>query len=475
MKKLTFLIISIISLSFFISCEDNDDFSSDSNLKLAFSSDTIRFDTVFTTFGTATKRMRVYNRNKNSITLESVELMSGGESGFRINVDGISGTNITDVDILKKDSIYIFLEVTVDPQNSNSPVLISDSIRFRYNNNTQYVQLEAFGQDVFIWKKKIIEKDTTLTAEKPFVIFDSLIVRKDAILNLKENTRLYFHKNAGMHVYGSVNAKGTLDRPIVLRGDRTDNLFNNVPYDRIPGQWDGIFVDSLSFNNYFEYAHVRNSVHGFLFRPSVSSQKKATFINSIVHNTTADGVYAVNCQIEGFNSLFSNSGGSVMKVIGGSYEFIHCTFANYISWWGMRKNAALIVGNITDDKRSAPLNKCDIINSIVAGSSSAEVKEQKSGNGSINFNRSFKYSLVKVNGSNDNTDIGNIWKVDPAFKNINKDKDYYYNFELDSVSEAINKANIEYSIKWPLDMKGVSRLSDQGPDMGCYEWVKSGN
>jgi len=473
MKKLTFLIISIISLSFFISCEDNDDFSSDSNLKLAFSSDTIRFDTVFTTFGTATKRMRVYNRNKNSITLESVELMSGGESGFRINVDGISGTNITDVDILKKDSIYIFLEVTVDPRNSNSPVLISDSIRFRYNGNTQYVQLEAFGQDVFIWKKKIIEKDTILTEEKPFVIFDSLIVRKDAILNLKENTRLYFHKNAGMHVYGSVNAKGTLDRPVVLRGNRTDNILKNVPYDRIPGQWDGIFVDSLSFNNYFEHTHIRNSVNGLLFRPSVLSQKKATFINSIVHNAIADGIYAVNCQIEGYNSLFSNSGGSVMKLIGGSYEFIHCTFANYMTWRKM--DNILTIGNIIDDKISAPLNKCDIINSIVAGSGSTEVRELKSKNSSISFNRSFKYSFVKLD-KND-SDIGNIWKIDPAFKFTDKGKikTYYYNLELDSVSEAINKANIEYSIKWPLDMKGVSRLSDQGPDMGCYEWVKSGN
>ena len=418
--------------------------------------------------------MLIYNRNKNSLTIQSVELASGGESGFRINVDGISGTTIPDVDILKKDSIYLFVEVTIDPINSNSPLTIRDSIRFNLNGQVQYIQLEAIGQDVIWWKTgKKITQDTTLTAEKPILVYDSIVVDTNVVLNIEKNVRLYFHKGAGMKVYGSINAQGTMEEPIIFRGDRFDNILTKVPYDRIPGQWEGIVIDSISYNNNFEYFFLRNSIKGIWFNASDPSLKKAVFTNSIIQNTNLHGLYAINSNIEFYNSLFANAGGSVVKLIGGNYTFLHCTLANYMSWWGMRKDAALTIGNVLDNGQSyVELNQCEFRNSIIAGSGSSEVKFQnKIFSAEKDINYYFENCLIKSGGEDDNQLVNIIWKADPKFKNINKNRDYYYNYELDSISPARNMANPHFSNTLPLDIRGISRLEDGAPDIGCYEWL----
>jgi hypothetical protein len=457
----------------FFACEESDDFSSNPNLRLSFSTDTLRFDTVFTGFGSATRRLLVRNPNNNSLTIQSVELAGGGASCFRINVDGVSGTTVNNVDILKKDSIYVFVEVTVNPQNSNAPMLVRDSIRFNLNGRMQYVQLEAVGQNVVWWKGGMrITRDTVLTAERPLLVYDSIVVDTNAILTIEKGVRAYFHKGAGMTVYGSVNIRGTMEEPVVFRGDRTDNIFTTVPYDRIPGQWEGIVFDSISNNNRFEYFYLRNSIKGVWFNASEPSAKKALFYNSIIQNTNLHGLYAVNANIDFYNSLFANAGGAVVKLIGGTYTFLHCTLANYMSWWGMRKDAALIIGNVSDDgERYIEMNSCEFRNSIIAGLGFSEIKFQnKLYSAEKEINYYFENCLIKSNGEDDQQLVNIIWNVDPEFSNINKDINYYYSYEPDSISPVINKANAAFSAPLPLDIRGIPRLNDDAPDMGCYEW-----
>jgi len=421
--------------------------------------------------------MKVYNRNNKSIEIESVELVGAESSPFRINVDGVAGNTITNVEVLKKDSIYMFIEVTVDPLNSNSPLLIRDSIRFRYNGKTQYLQLEAIGQDVHFWKGKIIVNDTTLKGEKPYLIYDSLIIEKNAQLNIEKNSHFYFHNNTKMHIYGTISAKGTIEEPIVFRGDRTDRLFSDVPYDRIPGQWKGITIDSLSYNNWFENVQIRNTVNGILFEQSLPVNKKATFINAIVHNSNSNGISAVNCNIDGYNCLFTNAGGSALKLIGGEYYFLHCTIANYMSWLSTKNGPAITLGNVKDfgsnDSDIVPLNKCEFINSIVVERwrNPIEYQNKLNGNEITPLNYTFRSCLINAEGTDDINFVDTIWNEEPKFRYINKNEDYYYNFELDSVSPAINKADRYFSVELPFDIKGVSRLSDENPDIGCYEWV----
>ena len=66
-------------------------FIEDSGAKLTFSRDTVKFDTVFTTVGSATRSFKIYNPYNENIRISSIELMGGEPSNFRMNVDGQIG------------------------------------------------------------------------------------------------------------------------------------------------------------------------------------------------------------------------------------------------------------------------------------------------------------------------------------------------------------------------------------------------
>src|SRR5690554_31376 len=108
----TALILVMLS-SMFYSCR-KDDFTTDSGAILSFSTDTLLFDTVFTTMISTTKRIKVYNKNSDNLIISDIRLQNGANSQFRINVDGLSGNQHSDIEIRAGDSIYIFLEVTID-------------------------------------------------------------------------------------------------------------------------------------------------------------------------------------------------------------------------------------------------------------------------------------------------------------------------------------------------------------------------
>lgn len=483
MKIVAYLIVFLVSVSLFFACDNDDDFSTDSSLRLSFSRDTVQFDTVFTSFGTATKRLKVYNKNKNALTIGSVELLNSAKTGFRMNVDGESGDKISNVNILGEDSLFVFVEVTVDPLNRNNPVLISDSIRFQFNGVTQYVRLEAIGQDVIFWKGKTINENTTLTGEKPYLIYDSLYVKNGVTLNLEKNVYMYFHKNATLSVAGRVNAVGTIDEPVVLRGDRTDNLFENpkVAYDRVHGQWGGVKIASGSYNNHFENVRIRNGVYGVLFQPSDTTQLKASFLNTIIQNTSKEAILSVDCKIDAENSLFANSGSSTVRLVGGSYNFLHCTMANYMhQYWGLSPKNALQLSNEDVDAGGRLVTKavgtCCVINSIVYGNHMVDL--QLNNNGSLPFRYQFINCLLKATKSDDANYVNTVWNTDPLFKFIytsledltNANNRFYYSFELSQGSPAINKASRQYAVDLPDDIRGVSRRSDEAPDIGCYEW-----
>ena len=115
MKATTFalILLSILTGTFLTSCID-DDFTTNPSHVLAFSTDTVAFDTVFTTIGTSTRSFRIYNRNKKSLNISSIKLADAEHSGFHINVDGMSGDNFTNVEIRGKDSLYVFVEANID-------------------------------------------------------------------------------------------------------------------------------------------------------------------------------------------------------------------------------------------------------------------------------------------------------------------------------------------------------------------------
>lgn len=469
MRTLYLLVAFAFSLVIVSSCAEDEDFSSDKELLLSFSSDTVSFDTVFASIGSATRKFKIYNPNNKSLIIQSVELMNPDVSGFRMNIDGEKGIKLSNLEILKKDSLYGFVEVTVDPTDSSNPILIRDSIKFVTNGNIQYLYLDVVGQDVVVWKKKMIVADTVITDRKPILVYDTLTLAEGAALGVEEGVLFYLRKDAVVSVSGTLKAMGSVEKPIVFRGDRFDNIEGNIPYDNVPGQWGGMCFHAESYNNQLENVHVRNAVRGMTFYRSNPLNKKATLRNVIVQNSSDYGVLMTNSNIVAENCLFANSRAATLTVEGGKYSFIHCTIANYYRW-AARQTEALVLKDFTDTPDKTPLLECSFANSIIYGSLSNELLFESQISEGLNYQ--LNSCLVKSKSVDIEGFMDVLWNQDPLFKDLNTSGVYRYDFDLKENSPAIDKANKSYSSSIPYDIKGRPRLQDSNPDIGCYEWSK---
>ena len=108
----------MLGLFLLFSCED-ERYLSSPDAQLRFSADTVMFDTVFSTMGSTTRMLKVFNPYKDKLLISSVKVGGGEFSNFRLNVNGVAGNEIRDVEIPPNDSIFIFVEVTVDPDRKS--------------------------------------------------------------------------------------------------------------------------------------------------------------------------------------------------------------------------------------------------------------------------------------------------------------------------------------------------------------------
>ena len=125
MKK--YLVLIIIPIIFLFSCRKNN-FITDNTAKLEFSVDTVTFDTIFSSIGSTTKKLLVYNRHDLPISISSINLAGGQNSKYRLNIDGMPIASVKDYELAANDSMYIFVEVTIDP--GNDEMIEQDSIVF---------------------------------------------------------------------------------------------------------------------------------------------------------------------------------------------------------------------------------------------------------------------------------------------------------------------------------------------------------
>ena len=141
-----FLPLLVITILF--ACK-KDILENDQSATLNFSTDTITFDTVFASIGSITKTLTVYNNNNFGVQTD-IELKGSSAGHFRMNIDGIAGNNQSNIEIPAKDSIFIFLEVTIDPSLINTtPYILTDSLVFTTGTKQQDVDVVAWGQDAY--------------------------------------------------------------------------------------------------------------------------------------------------------------------------------------------------------------------------------------------------------------------------------------------------------------------------------------
>ena len=208
-----------------------------SKKNLSFSIDTLVFDTVFTSIGSTTKQFKIYNKENKTVNISDIELMGGDASPFRMNVDGIMSTKIQDIELEGKDSLFVFVEVTLAVSGQNLPLIIEDSIRFKTNGVDQYVKLAVWGQDAYFHYKDLNEG--IWPTDKPHVIYGYAAIDSAKTLEIQAGTQIYLHKNALLYVYKStLNIQGTIGNEVVFQGDRLEQ-----DYQDISGQYYGIYFE----------------------------------------------------------------------------------------------------------------------------------------------------------------------------------------------------------------------------------------
>lgn len=458
-----------------VSCED-EKYVSSSDVKLGFSISSIKFDTVFPAIGSATQHLKVYNPYDQKVLISDIRLVSGKESGFKLNINGVAANELLDVEIPPHDSIYIFVEVALGLRDEYLPFVVKDSIEFITNDNYQYVNLVAWGQDVVLVRGSITGNETW-TAEKPYLVNSGIRVERSAVLTISPGTRVYFHSGTGLYVKGKVIAEGTPVQPIIFRGDRVEDIYKNVP-----DQWNGILLFSGSQDNVFNHVEIKNANIG-LQVGTIETEGSASVIvaNSKIYNHAYAGIFALKSKIRAYNTLITNCGlyGAAL-LVGGEYEFYHTTIANYRSGFSSeaRSTASLMVSDhvIVDSNKESitytgDLNKAYFANSIIAGdiASGNEVELAKSGDV---FNFRFDHCLLQLSDTFNVSGTSGYYKIlkgaDPKFKDPYKEM----NFELDSLSPAKDAGSSEFSLLFPFDMLNQSRTGDAAPDLGAYERIE---
>jgi len=466
MKPFLYLIF-IISIAV-VSCNKEQYYNS-SDAALKFSADTISFDTIFTSIGSSTQRLMVYNPYDKILKISGVKLVGSNTSPFSLNVDGKAGNVVTNIEIYPKDSMYIFVQVFVNPTGGNLPLLIRDSIMFTTNQNTQFVKLIAYGQDVHLLKKQSL-KTQTWVADKPYLIQGDITLDTLETLTIAKGAIIYFHKQSNLLVKGTLVAEGDLTTPILFRGDRLEK-----EYSDIPGQWGGIYLRPGSINNLLNWVIIQNGTTGIQLGDYKSFTKPDLLLsNSIIKNMSYCSLLAIGAKMKAVNCVIADAALYSMGLIGGgNYEFYHCTIANYYGLYAGRdfSSAALKIANYYMDSSAVVMGdlvNANFYNSIVYGNNSNEIvienKEPQL------FNYKFDHCLLRSLTFENTTkaEFTNIiWNNDPKFTF----KPIAY-LELDTLSSAKDKGDVSVGQTYPLDLKKVNRTLDTGPDLGAYERVE---
>lgn len=476
-------VVLLLAMLQLFACQENT-ISDDPTLQLAFSHDTMLFDTVFTAMGSSTRKIMVYNPNKNAVNIEQVSMKNGNY--FHINLDGENKIeNLRNLVVRGGDSLFLFVRAYIDPLDENSPVLIEDNIAFRVNGNIQHITLQAYGQNI----EKIqghkglkIYPSLHLTSTKPYVIYDTVVVSGELVID--KGTTVYMHEGALMHAYGSVYAEGSKDEPIIFRGDRTDRIFDSVPYRMVSGQWDGLYLlydGQGSLPEYqLNYVEVLSgSVGLYAYSSDMNKCPHMSLKNSRIHNHSIYGLILQNIDAEVINCEISNCASYCVYLAGGKHEFIHNTIAAYYGYpyttLNIHQNlipedvAAVYINNLSKKmaKTETSFKNCIITggrdNNLVVATPLPD-----------NYNGEFVGNYLRADSLPKAFAKDNVYATEAdsmVFKNIYYlyNEYHYYDFGLDSLSPARGIADSITSLSYPIDRAGRQRKAKA--DAGCYEFL----
>ncbi|PRY14939.1 hypothetical protein CLV24_103178 [Pontibacter ummariensis] len=452
--KYLLAILPLLLLLSVLSCEPKDEvISTDPEAVLAFSADTLLFDTVFVSQGSITKRLRVYNPNEKAVRISEVTLAGAGSSPYQLTINGIQSPLANNLELRGGDSLYVLVKVNINPSDENLPFLVADSILFRTNGQQQSVKLVAHGQNAYFHRKEVIGT-TVWENDKPHVLLDSVLVKAGATLTIKEGAQIYGSNKSVLLVNGQLLVEGTPDKRVLFAGYRREEQYLTAP-----GQWEGVRILTESENNSIRYADIRNTRYGLRIG---NPGKAGTLVEGCkVQYAFLDGIVAFTSDVKVVNTLIHNCGQYGFGGLGGgNYEILYSTIVSYNNLL-FRETPLFVVADFIPgtDIKDQPTS-LRLINSIVYSDSYSFTDEvlleplRSDFEISHNLLRTEVYKTALA-------DQDNKLSAEPKFKAPAK-----ANFSLDTLSPASGAAKLLPGILQ--DLKGTSRSSTK-PDAGAYE------
>lgn len=469
MKFKLLLFCSFWMLLLAISC-NKDEISFDApSQELRFSRDTVFCDTVYHQIRSETYVVKVFNNEDKDVIIPRINLEKGAASLYKINVDGKSGHDFTNVPLRKKDSLYIFVEIA--PQATGPEAIAEDRVLFSNPNGQQHVTLFSVVQDAEFFiqtptNPNILLNHTTWSNSKAKIIYGDFTVNSNITLDIDPGTKIYFHKNSGMKILNgaTLNVNGTSSNQVVFRGDRNDTY-----YDTIPRNWNSIRMEANSNLN-MNHTRLFGGTTGLDLR-----QANANINNSFIHTFEDYGIHAVASKVIAKNLVMNNCGESCVGIFkGGNHQYIQSTIANYSDLMSSRNRIGIFATNEwkndAGQPEQGPLQQLNILNSIIYSDRENAVNfEQIPGQ---QFNFLIQNSSLKYSGTSDaGFPFDNNPNVVQSFKNEEPKFVNYFvaqmNLRVKADSPARNKGNASVAATVPTDIVGVSRTSN--PTLGAYQ------
>ena len=412
MRKLWYIMLLAVIPWFSLSCE-KENYVGENEVKLEFSVDTVALDTLFTTIGSTTRQVKVYNRSNRDVVIGSITLADGRQSPFRLNVDGDTSMVARNVEIMAGDSIFIFIQANLRYDTIHTlPFVVSDAIMF---SNGQRLPVSAWGRNAVYHRAPagswvhVIDCDNW-DHTRPHVFLDTAAIDSTFTLTLNAGEELYFANNAMLLVWrdGRLVVNGTADNPVVFTSLRHDGW-----YSFLPGQWSCILFYDGSTGNVIDHAVVENGTGGL--RAMYGAE--VTVSNTVVRNMSDCGLIGQGATLTVSNLLVYDCMTSFLVMDGGNYSFTGCTFADYWRYSTRSLQSVVLTNYILNSDGSVAstgdLTAANFTDCIIYGNY-GEGEYLVAGVEGVLLNDSIVNCLIK----------GGAWDEDPQFVDVDND-DYH--------------------------------------------------